>query len=381
MGMKLAFLLAIAGILAAQPVPQFEAKVLATGLRGGYQVQAVDINKDGKLDLLVLASGLEELIWLENPSWERRVIATGMKRMINAAPFDIDKDGVPEIAVASLFENEAKRSVGVVEVLQHQGDPNQPWKKTEIDRLTTSHRLRWYRGMLINAPLTGAKAEAPDYRDGVPLVAYKPGEWKREVIDDKQQGVMHGIFVRPDGVLTASFEGIHLYKPGSNGTWKKEKLTPGSPAAWPKSGSSDVTMVKLKGKQLMAAIEPWHGSEVAVYDKGTRSVIDESLVDGHTIVAADLDGNGNEEIIAGYRGGPAPPAGSPAPRRGVHVYRFMKDGNWHRSILDNDIAAAACIAADLDADKRVDIVCIGSATQNVKWYRQVTPSMRAEGRR
>jgi hypothetical protein len=35
---------------------------------------------------------------------------------------------------------------------------------------------------------------------------------------------------------------------------------------------------------------------------------------------------------------------------------------------DGGMAAAACAAVDLNADKRIDLVCIGSATANLKWY-------------
>jgi len=279
--------------------------------------------------------------------------------MINAAPYDTDGDGIPEIAVAYRFENQAKNSVGIVAMLSHEGDPKQLWKVTEIDRLTTSHRLRWFKGLLINAPLTGAKAEPPDYRDHVPLVFYRPGAWKREVITDSLQGVMHGIFITPDSLLSASFEGIHRFRQNGS-TWKKELVTKGDPAPWPKGGSSDVTTLRSKNKLLMAAIEPWHGNQVAVYEKGKRTVIDDALVDGHTIVAADFDGDGKDEIVAGFRGG----------GRGVNLYRQGKKG-WERTVIDQGgMAAAACTAVDLDADKLIDLVCIGSATQNLKWYKQ-----------
>ena len=355
----------LAAAAIGQTLPKFEATTLATGLRGGYQVLPVDINNDDRVDLLVLASGMSELFWLENPSWDRHVIAGDMSRMINAAPVDVDDDGIPEIAVASLFENVAAKSVGLVEILTHHGDPKQPWDKKEIDRLTTSHRLRWFGDLLINAPLTGAKAVGPDFRDNVPIVAYRPGDWERVVIDDSLQGVLHGIFVVRGGFLTASFEGIHKFTKKGSG-WKKELLTKGNTDPWPKSGSSDVTELKVKRKTLMAAIEPWHGNRVAVYEKNghewRRTVIDESLTDGHTIVAADFDRDGVDEIVAGYRGG----------TRGVLLYQRTKDNTWQRTVLDSgEIAAAACVPVDLDADKRMDIVCIGSATQNLKWYRQL----------
>jgi hypothetical protein len=53
------------------------------------------------------------------------------------------------------------------------------------------------------------------------------------------------------------------------------------------------------------------------------------------------------------------------------VYKF--DGrHWNRRILDTgDMAAAACTITDLDGDGRPDIACIGSATHNLKWYRNI----------
>ena len=71
--------------------------------------------------------------------------------------------------------------MGDVVVLVRPSDVRQPWSKREIDRIPTSHRLRCAdidgsgKPVVVNAPLTGAKAERPDYRDRVPLVYYKPG--------------------------------------------------------------------------------------------------------------------------------------------------------------------------------------------------------------
>src|SRR2546423_6799664 len=235
----------------AEPA-RFAEHTIATGLKGGYQVVVADLNHDGKPDLIALASGMPELVWYENPTWERHVIAGGFSRMINCAAWDTDGDGIPEIVLASAFANEAKNSVGIVSVLHHDGDPRTQWKVTEIDRLTTSHRLRWAdvngngKKVLVNAPLTGAHAEAPDYRDHTPLVFYRPGEWKRELIGDQNEGVVHGIYVIDwdgdgrDELLTASFVGIDLYKLGKDGRWTRTELAKGDPAGWPKSGSRGV---------------------------------------------------------------------------------------------------------------------------------------------
>jgi len=87
-------------------------------------------------------------------------------------------------------------------------------------------------------------------------------------------------------------------------------------------------------------------------------VIDTALVDGHTILTADFNGDGLDEIVAGYRG----------TGRSVYLYSLAGE-HWTRQTIDDaGMAAAACAAADLNQDGRVDIVCIGSATQNLKWY-------------
>jgi len=369
--MRSLFFLLLALPLAAQTrFARFEKQVLATGLRGGYQVVATDLNRDGKPDLIALGSGMQELVWLENPTWERRVIAPNLARMINTWPLDTDKDGVPALLVAHAFENEAARSVGIVSFLKHNGDPKQPWSVKEIDRITTSHRIRTANGLFINAPLTGASAVAPEYRDHTPLVAYKPGDWNRQLINNDDEGVVHGIFINDwnrDGredILSASFRGIHVNLAQDDGTWKREKIVDGDPAPWPKSGSSDVAVGRLRGERFLASIEPWHGHQVAVYrqKKGAwdRMVIDDSLTDGHTVFTADLNGDGKEEIVAGFRGG----------KRGVYVY-YEESGRWIRQVIsEGDVSAAACVVVDLNADRKPDIACIGAATQNLVLYKQ-----------
>jgi Aldos-2-ulose dehydratase, beta-propeller domain/FG-GAP-like repeat/FG-GAP repeat len=374
---RLCVLLAALPLAAAAPPARFTAHTVATGLRGGYQVVAADLNHDGKPDLIALASGMPELVWYENPGWERHVLAAGLSRMINCVV--VEAEGRTEIVVASGFENQARKSAGIVSVLRPGADPREPWSVTEIDRLPTSHRLRLAKidgsgnPVVVNAALTGPEAEAPDYRGHAPLVFYRPGEWKRQVISTENQGVVHGIYILDwdgdgrDDILTASFEGIHLFHLGKDGRWTRTLIAAGDPAPWPKSGSSDIAVGHLGKERFLAAIEPWHGNEVSIYRrKGgawRREVIDRSLVDGHTILTADLNGDGRDEVVAGYRG----------QGRSVYIYSF--DGKrWNRQTLDDGgMGAAACAAADLNGDGRPDIACIGSATANLKWYENTKP--------
>jgi len=364
--------------LSAAPPARFAEHTVATGLKGGYQVVAVDMNHDGKIDLVALASGMTELVWFENPGWQRHVIAQNLSGMINLAAWDVDGDGIPVIVLASGFSMNARQSTGIVSVLRHNGDPRQLWSIREIDRLPTSHRLRWAdidgsgKKVVVNQPLTAATVEHPEDHAHTPLVFYRPSDWKRETISDQDEGVVHCIYIVDwdgdgrDDILTASFTGIHLYKLGNDERWRRTEIARGDPAPWPKSGSGDVAVGRLGKRRFLAAIEPWHGNEVAIYQESggawQRHVIDDSLSDGHTILTADLNGDGNDEVIAGYRG------------KGVNVY-YAQDAKgaqstpaWTKVVLDSSIAAAACAIADLNGDGRPDIACIGAATANLKWY-------------
>ena len=360
----------------AQAQVKFQEHTLATDLRGGYQVVIADLNHDQKPDIIALASGMKELVWFENPGWTRHVIINNGSSMINCAAYDVDGDGIPEIALAQEFANDPKQSIGIVSILKHKGDPKELWEATEIDRLPSSHRLRWAnidgsgKKVLVNAPLAGANVAPPEYKGNVPLVFYRPDGWKREVITSALEGVLHGVSIMDidvDGredILTASFVGVDMFRFGKEGKWLRNKLVAGDPAPWPKGGASEIAVGMLGKERFLATIEPWHGNQVAVYRFGKndweRLVIDDKLNDGHTLLTADLNGDGRDEIIAGYRG----------EGRSVNIYSFDKSTKkWVKQILDNGgIAAAACAVADLNGDGKIDVACIGSATMNLKWY-------------
>ena len=369
----------VAGFLVMTLIPsnsmRFEKQVLADDLAGGYQVIACDVNGDGKQDLIALASNMPDLVWFESPTWKRHVMATNLHRMINAACWSKHPGSIPTVAVAHEFSMHPQESLGIVSVLKPNGDPRNPWTPAEIDRLPTSHRLRWAdidgsgNKVLINAPLAAADAKSPEYRGHVPLVYYRPGEWKRQLIGDEEQGIVHGIFVTDwdhtgrESILIGGFLGIHLYRFGENGKWSRTEIANGSPEPWPKSGTSDISVGRLEHERFLATIEPWHGNQVVIYREisGTwqRAVIDDTLLDAHTIETLDVDDDGQDEVVVGFRGKPY----------GVYIYDW--DGKqWKREVIDEGgVSAAGCAVVSLGRGRRSGIACIGSATHNLVLYR------------
>lgn len=381
------FLIACLGF-AKDPV-QFKTHVIEANIPGGYAVLVSDINHDGKLDVMGITSRIKELAWYENPTWERHVLAKDMNGLVNMAAYDVDGDGIPEVAVQNEFSMIAAKSPGHVWIYKHDGSPANVWKGRQIDALITSHHVAWAdvdgdgKKEMINAPLIGSKALAPKYEDHVSLVYYLTpsnleGEWKRQTIDEKIYGVLHR--VRPvkwtpgkrDQLLAASFDGIALYEPSGaagNIQWKKTTLSKGHEEAAPRAGSSDVAMGQLKKKRMLASVEPWHGNEVVVYlqDKASkqwkRNVIFTQLTEGHEVCVGDFNGDGLDDIVAGDRA------------RGQistsHVFYAQDDSgqNWRHEELDpKGMSASGCTVADINRDGKLDIVLIGGATTNIKWY-------------
>jgi len=368
------------GAPAAGPV-QFQAHDIDANFRAGYAVSVADFNKDGKLDVIANSLQVQEVAWYENPGWQRHVVVPQIRQIVNQAMDDIDGDGIPEIAFESAFAMQAASSEGIVWIARHQGNPTQPWKAEIIDKFPTSHHIVWAdldgdgKKELINAPLLGPKSVAPTYdQDKASVFWYGQKDWKRHAVTEDIPGIIHR--VRPvswDGnkreqFLVASFEGIVLYRAigaGDAMKFEKQLLSAGHVGKAPLLGASDVGVGKQNGKRFFASVEPWHGNEVVVYsDKNgswSRRVIFDKVATGHEIEVADLDGDGRDDVIVNDNNRTA---------GGVHVFYAPEDiatGEWIYQRLEDKAAMNSCAAADLNDDRRLDLVCTGNGGA-IKWY-------------
>jgi hypothetical protein len=83
----------------------------------------------------------------------------------------------------------------------------------------------------------------------------------------------------------------------------------------------------------------------------------------NVLAVADLNGDGRDDIVAGDRA-----RGKVATS---HVFYAQNDAgtDWEHRELDHlGMSASGCAVADINSDGRLDIVQIGGATKNIKWY-------------
>ncbi len=364
------------GCLLQSATPRFREEVVTTGLKSGYQLIVTDLSGDGRPDIIVIDERATELAWFENPGWQRHVLAADVPRTINLDVWDWNGDGKPDIAMAHHFEQNPEKSVGNILLLESGGDVRAVWSKREIDRVPTAHRLRFIdpkgdgRKLLLVAPLVGERARPPLFEDDTPVYAYRPGEWKRTLVTKEPRGVLHSIAQvawdkKGEQMFAASFGGIALYRPSNGGVWRGEPIAKGDPRPCPECGSSEVKTGKLGKRRFIAAIEPWHGNQVVVYrEQGKqwpREVIETGMVNGHALAVGDLDGDGRDEIVAGFRG--------PGHKLMVFSAADADGKQWKRDVIDEGgMAAADCKIADFNRDGRPDIACSGASTGNIKLY-------------
>ena len=375
------------GLLPAQVTPQFQAQEIDSGLGIGYGLALADVDGDGRTDILL--ADKDVIAWYRNPAWTKHVLAEKLteKDHVCIAARDIDGDGKAEVAVGAQWNPGDTVNSGAVFYLEAPADRTQLWKPVQLAHEPTTHRMRWVRNRagrydLVVAPLHG-RGNKNGEGAGVRLLAYhKPqqaGEaWNTTLIHDSMH-LTHNFEVIPsppdeaEPLLLAGREGIVRLTPGDAG-WQAQWVTrhdqPGL------AGAGEVRWGAFAGGQpYVAAIEPMHGNQLVLYTPPPegpkdglwqRTVLDDTLADGHALACFDLLGLNNRQIAVGWRS-----MQRIGPKVGVKLFYTTKENGqgWQQHLIDdNTMACEDLMGADLDGDRDVDLVAAGRRTKNLKIY-------------
>jgi hypothetical protein len=366
-------------LLSGTAMAKFRVQEIDHSLTIGYAVSLVDINADGKPDIVVVDK--DRVIWFENPTWKLRTITQGKTALDNVciAPMDIDGDGKVDLALGAGWKFGDTKTPSTLQWLRRGRTLDEPWEIFPIKyEEPTLHRMRWMHlhgadNCLVTVPLLGrgSTKEKNWSEAGVKIeVRTIPTDpttplWPVESFQTELHVAHNFCGIDDSELLVASYEGINEIV---NGKIKRHVSISDQSNTDAARGASEIR-IGFIGKRLtyLAAIEPFHGNHVVVYTQTapaedfTRHVIDDHLTWGHALACADIDVDGDDELIVGIRD-----SGPGDAKSGVRIY---DPPNWTKQELDpGGVAVEDLAVADLNGDGKPDIVACGRATKNVRVY-------------
>ena len=381
--------------------PTFESTLIEGGLADGYWIQAVDVDGDGRPDLLT--SGLVEgvVAWYENGSWDKHEIHR-LHRPVSLDQGDIGGAGRRDLVICHDYAKtmfDATPADGHVSWLRNPGPDGtgQPWEVRSIGQLGSTHRLRLghfsdpEQVELLALPVVGPKVGRAALHAPIRVMLYRrptdvlaATSWDADLVDDTTFRVIHaaavGRYGPPspiglDATVLASEEGLNWFGVTREGAWRAERLGTGELGQQDQTGyrgSANVAIGRIGDDPFayIVAVEPFHGNTLALYtptQSGSdlvgrswrRTVVEvfgapNEAWEGpaHHVVAADFDGDGNDEFLVALRG--------PEPHQGVIYYKPVDLDEPHLERRRVSTPSAARIAvADFAGDGRLDFATIG----------------------
>jgi len=339
----------------------FEKHMLDGG--GNEPCAFADLNGDGRLDIV---SGEN---WYENPTWKKHHFrdlpyTNNYIDDFSDLPLDVNGDGKPDLVSVAWFGKK-------VAWWQNPGRDGAPWKETVLEN---NYNVEF--AFLVDLNNDGKAQEVlPQFgSENAPLEWWelKDNSLVKHVASPKSYG--HGIGVgdvNKDGRNDILTPAGWLEAPADphSGDWK---LHPGFPKGT-QFGFLHVMDVNGDGRNDVIVSQA-HDYGILWFEQNadgswTKHVIDESWSQGHALTLIDLNGDGRKDILTGKRymahNGHDPGEREPL---GIYWYEQIRGGDgkidWVRHIIDFSTRTGAGMqipVADLDGDGDMDFAVGGKS--------------------
>jgi len=323
------------GARAQDPCVGFlERSIVSDGLKGADSVFAIDLNGDGKTDVLSASHNDHRIAWYENPGgsgpeldFEEHTIATDALSASSVFAADLDGDGDQDVLSAS-------RNDGTVAWYENDGDTSPRFRK----RVVTSDLL---------TPLAVFAADVDGDGDQDVLTASFTDNkiaWFENLRDD-DAGI--GVLFEEHVVTTDALGAASVFAGDLDG-----------------DGDMDIVSASRIDNKIA-----WYEQRIEIVEEEPQVVFDAHVLTtaargANSVFAADLDGENGLDIVA-------------ASTADDSIRWFENPGGWgsepqpefeEHTITTEAAGARSVIAADLNGNGRVDILAASANDDTVAWY-------------